>query len=63
VDTPAPAERPLYTEFYNVLLDEVMPTLSPAAWKVLSCILRQTVGWHRDEWPISYSQTAADAKR
>jgi hypothetical protein len=53
-----------FTRFSNDLIDHVMPTLSPAAWKILTVIWRQTEGWVEDrksgkrkEWDeISYSQ-------
>ncbi len=35
-----------YTPIPNVLLDEVMPTLSGSEWQLLCVILRQTQGWH-----------------
>ena len=34
-----------YTRVYNVLLDDVMPELSPPAYIVLVIIHRMTVGW------------------
>jgi len=53
-----------FTKFSNPLIDHVMPSVSPSAWKVLTVIIRQTVGWVEDrqtgkrkEWDqISYSQ-------
>jgi hypothetical protein len=34
-----------YTAIHSAYLDAVMPLISGNAWKVLSAILRQTVGW------------------
>lgn len=45
-----------YTQFHNYVIDEIMPTLGPNAWKVLCLIIRKTRGWHKDEDAISYSQ-------
>lgn len=52
-----------WTRFDNIYLDEIMPKVSANAWKVISIILRQTVGWvgdgpdGRKKWDvISYSQ-------
>lgn len=52
-----------FTAFSNDLIDHIMPRVSPSAWKVLTVILRQTLGWldrktgSRKEWDeISYSQ-------
>jgi hypothetical protein len=53
-----------FTKFSNDLIDYVMPTVSPNAWKILTVIWRQTEGWvvdkktgDRKQWDeISYSQ-------
>jgi len=37
-----------YTGIYNVLLDDVMPNLSPPAYIVLVIICRMTIGWVTD---------------
>lgn len=37
-----------YTGIYNVLLDDVMPDLSPPAYIVLVIICRMTIGWVTD---------------
>lgn len=42
------------TQFHNALLDSVMPNVSPNAWKILCLIIRQTVGWQREDAGISY---------
>lgn len=42
------------TSFHNALLDSVMPSVSPNAWKILCLIVRQTVGWQRGEAGLSY---------
>ncbi len=36
---------PRTTVFTNLVLDEIMPVLSPNAWKVLCLALRKTAGW------------------
>jgi hypothetical protein len=59
-----PLDRPPYTMVHNYVLDEMMPTLSPNAWKVLCVAIRQTLGWKDSETAsgrkesdvISYSQ-------
>jgi len=40
----------------NVIVDELMAKVSPAAYKVHAVIVRQTIGWHRTEDTISISQ-------
>ena len=45
-----------FTLIHNSLFDEVMPSLSANAWKVLCVIIRQTIGWNKWEDEISYSQ-------
>jgi hypothetical protein len=55
------------TKFSNDVIDHIMPRVSPNAWKVLTVIVRQTVGWVEDrqtmkrkDWDeISYSQFSA----
>ena len=42
------------TQFHNALLDSVMPNVSPNAWKILCLVIRQTVGWQREDAGISY---------
>jgi hypothetical protein len=44
------------TLFDNAILDNVMPILSPNAWKVLCIIIRQTEGQHLEQNAISYQQ-------
>lgn len=52
-----------YTMVYNGLYDHLLPLLSDKAWKVLSVVLRQTIGWQdnstaskrREEVQMSYS--------
>jgi DnaD/phage-associated family protein len=36
---------PKTTTFTNVALDEIMPRISPSAWKVLCLAIRKTAGW------------------
>lgn len=45
-----------YTMFDNFILDVIMPELKPTHWKVLCFIMRKTIGWHRVEDGLSYSQ-------
>lgn len=45
-----------YTAVDNAVLDEIMPMLSGNEWKVLSLIIRQTIGWQKDIDGIAYSQ-------
>ena len=40
--------EPNYTQSPNVAYDEIMATLTGPEWKVLSKIIRETFGWHRD---------------
>ncbi len=44
------------TIFPDVLLDKVMPFLTPAEWKVCSYIVRRTFGWKKEEDDISLDQ-------
>lgn len=44
------------TQFPNILLDAIMPLCSPAVWKLLCVIVRQTYGWHKSFDTISLSQ-------
>jgi hypothetical protein len=37
------------TPFPNVLLDDLMPTLKDTEWRLLCVIVRQTLGWQRQE--------------
>lgn len=48
-------EPPNYTQVPNVLLDSVMREVSPAEWKCLCYIARQTFGWHREYTASQYS--------
>jgi len=45
-----------YTIFDNIILDHIMPGLSPNSWKCLCFIIRKTVGWQKDIDAISFSQ-------
>ena len=40
----------------NYLVDHVMPAIGPAAWKVLSVVMRHTIGWHRDDAQLSNAE-------
>lgn len=44
------------TIFPDVLLDKVMPFLTPSEWKVCSYIVRRTFGWKKEEDDISLDQ-------
>src|SRR4051812_9086300 len=44
------------TQVPNVLLDTIMPSVSPADWKLLSFICRKTFGWQKTQDRISLSQ-------
>ena len=50
------AEQGNYIAMHRVLFDDVMPLLSPGAWKVLCFLVRKTIGWHKEFDVISYSQ-------
>lgn len=45
-----------YTVVRNEILEEIMPKLSGSAWKVLSAIIRATMGWQKEEDALSYTQ-------
>jgi hypothetical protein len=49
-------KRVPYTIVRNEVFDEVMPKVSYPAWKVLSAIIRATMGWRKTEDQLSYSQ-------
>lgn len=49
-------KRVPYTIVRNEVFDEVMPRVSYPAWKVLSAIIRATMGWQKLEDQLSYSQ-------
>lgn len=48
--------HPNTTQVPNIILDEWMSELTPAEFKVIMLIARQTYGWHKEEDRISYSQ-------
>lgn len=48
--------RERFTKVHNYVIDEMMPTLKPNAFKVLVFIIRKTRGWGKDADCISYSQ-------
>src|SRR5438105_541057 len=50
------AEQGNYIAVHRILFDEVMPRLSPNAWKVLSLIVRKTIGWNKDFDIVAYPQ-------
>lgn len=50
------ARQGFFTAIDNSIFDEVMPTLSLPAWKVLCFIIRKTIGYQKDVDFISYSQ-------
>jgi hypothetical protein len=47
---------PNTTQIPNYLLDRVMRIVSPATWKIICCIARQTYGWRKLWDAISISQ-------
>ena len=52
----ATALKPNTTQVPNLILDEWMRILTPAEFKVVMTIARQTYGWHKESDRISYSQ-------
>lgn len=50
------AETVGYTTIHNSVLDVLMPSMPPNAFKVLMFVLRKTHGWDKDEDALSYSQ-------
>ncbi len=42
---------PKVTAFTNMALDEIMPVVSPSAWKVICFAIRKTAGWADPESP------------
>lgn len=48
--------KPNTTQIPNIILDEWTPELTPAEFKVVMIIARQTYGWHKETDRISYSQ-------
>ena len=49
-------ESPNGTIFPDGLIDQVMPFLSPAEWKVCTYIIRRTFGWKKESDDISLDQ-------
>src|SRR4051812_12100714 len=47
-----------FTCLTNYVLDVVMPSLPPNAWKVLCFVIRKTRGWNKEKDRLSYSQIA-----
>src|SRR5689334_6805817 len=47
-----------FTQVHNAVIDHVMPQLSANAWKILTYIIRQTVGWHEEQRDIGYRKIA-----
>lgn len=45
-----------FTVFENIVIDYIMPFISPSAWKILSFIVRKTTGWQKDRDELSISQ-------
>jgi phage replication O-like protein O len=48
-----------FTCLTNYVLDVVMPSLPPNAWKILCFVIRKTRGWNKEKDRLSYSQIAA----
>jgi phage replication O-like protein O len=44
-----------YTRVHNAVFDVLMPQLPPNSWKVLCAVIRNTLGYQREEWAASYS--------
>ena len=42
-----------FTVFDNAVLDIVMPTLSGSEWKLLSFVIRKTIGWQKNADALS----------
>ena len=47
---------PRSTPFPNVLVDALMPLLSPMGWKMFCFLWRKTVGWNKQSDRLSLSQ-------
>lgn len=45
-----------FTQIHNVVFDVIMAQVKPTSFKVLMAIIRKTVGWHKEEDRISFSQ-------
>src|SRR5690606_7638540 len=45
-----------FTVFDNAVIDALMPQLSHTAWKVLSVLIRQTIGFQKEHDKISHAQ-------
>lgn len=50
------ASQTSFTVFHNILLDVIMPELSGNQWKVLTYIVRRTIGWQKQQEVLSYEQ-------
>lgn len=48
--------RDNFTRIHNYVIDHIMPTLKPNAFKLLMLIIRKTKGWGKDADRLSYSQ-------
>jgi hypothetical protein len=55
-DISIPRLLPRSTCIPNFLLDNVMPLLSPSAWKVFCFVWRKTIGWNKRRDHLSLSQ-------
>jgi phage replication O-like protein O len=51
--------EPGFTKFNNYFLDHVMPRVTSVEWKLISAIIRETVGWHRTDAEISIDRLMA----
>ncbi|KKM62164.1 hypothetical protein LCGC14_1524490 [marine sediment metagenome] len=49
-------KQPYYTQYPNVIIDKYMRDMTGAEIKVISLIVRQTMGWHRDKDRLSNGQ-------
>lgn len=62
-ERPAALVRPFaragfYTVLDNALIDVLMPRVSPSAWKIVTALVRQTTGWHRETVAVTQSALA-----
>ena len=49
-------KQPYYTQYPNVIIDKHMRDMTGAEMKVISLIVRQTMGWHKDKDRLSNGQ-------
>ena len=54
---PRPGADP-FTRFPHRMIDHLLPRVTPAEWKIISVIARETYGWNRTEAPLSLRELA-----